>query len=191
MRKWTLLVGFCCIVSLANAQEFTIMEMGNLTLLIDKKLHDREYFLRYVNLDNWGKRKAAYDRLREEWLKSKKSELISPALDSLLSDTMLLEKEFTIYIAFNRDSSVFTLGFMIANEIYDRLPEGWEKDMYNRLIKLRIDVSRFWDFSSLGEYTKGEEYAMGYLEFSITDLKKGVIRPQREVLNGKQRTIAN
>ena len=194
MRKWILLIGFCCIASLANAQEFMI---GKITSKDIEGIHvhvnarelyygepPEKHILRIIS-SNKAERMAAYDRLREEWMKSKKSEVLTPALDSLLSDTTLLNKTFNIFIYFNRDGSVFTVYFIISEDIYDRLPTEWVKDMYNRLMKEQVEATKFWDFSAMGED------ALGKFEISVTDLKKGIIRPQElssiERISAKER----
>lgn len=181
MRKWILLIGFCCIASLTNAQEFIIDKITSKYIEgIHVHVNARELYygeppekhiLRFIS-SNKAERMAAYDRLREEWMKSKKSEVLTPALDSLLSDTTLLNKTFNIFIYFNRDGSVFTVYFIISEDIYDRLPAEWVKDMYNRLMKEQVEATKFWNFSAMGED------ALGKFGISVTDLKKGIIRPQ-------------
>lgn len=190
MKKIIFLLGFCCIVSMLKAQEFYVLGITTPDQpechknVMDKEINDdpEEFLSRRLESNNVA-RLAAFNALREEWIRDRKEELLTPALDSLLSDSVLVSKKFSILIYFNPDGSVFTLEFWIAESIYDRLPDGWLKDTYNKLMREKLNASGFWDFSTSKFWnviTNKEDVGFGMLQISVTDLKKGVVPIQAD-----------
>lgn len=190
MKKIIFLLGFCCMVSALKAQEFCVLGITTPDQpechknVMDKEINDdpEEFLSRRLESNNV-ERLAAFNALREEWIRDRKEELLTPALDSLLSDSVLMSEKFSILIYFNPDGSVFTLEFWIEESIYNRLPNGWLKDTFNKLMREKLNASEFWNFSTSKFWnviTNKEDVGFGMLQISVTDLKKGVVPIQAD-----------
>ena len=186
MKRMIFLMGFCCLVSMLEAQEFIIDRIRlatDTTHEVRVHVNDRElyygkpeedYILRFIKSSNAVEQMEGYNGWREKWLLDRKSAILTPALDTMLSDACLWNKTFDISIYFNGDGTVFTVYFVISDTIYKRLLPEWLKNTFNQLMKERIEASRLWDFSPAGES------GFGRMDILVTDLKRGVITPQRD-----------
>ena len=188
VKRLIFFIGFCCLLSNVSAQEFFVMKIKSgdsqeyHANVEEKRIskNPEEFLFRYVIGSDSVKRLAGYEEQRARWMQSKKDELLSSVLDSLLSNEGVKDTDFLVYVFFNEDGSVFTVNFSIVERIYDRLPEECLKDMFNVLMREKLDVSEFWNFETKVKTSAlGKKYfGFGVMKFSMLDLIRGIVTPQ-------------
>ena len=190
MKKMMLLFGFCWLLLDVHAQEFLTLKIKTYDAQeyyadVQEKeisLHPEEFATRLTFCTDSVRQLPGYEEQREKWILDKKDEILSPALDSLLSKENVENKNFLIHVYFNPDGTVFTVSFWIVERLYNKLPEEWLKNLFNALKDEKLDVSKFWNFGAPAKFlraiTKKDCTGFGIMVISVVDLKRGSISPQ-------------
>ena len=175
MKKAILFFSFYCFVSVLHAQEFWVERFGiygengdDYVDIKDKKFQDElENLIRLVTRINRPQKVPEYKNNREKWVNRVKDTLLTKEIKNILRDTSFLKgKSFVVSVRFNKEGNVFTVGFLISHSIYEKLSQDWLKSTFNYLMKEKVRVADFWDFSQV------EQDALGSIEFSVIDLIK-------------------
>lgn len=184
MKRMILLLGLCCFGFIVQAQEFFIHPLrgyGDTTTIIailkQEIRENQETCRRYLDaVYAWNKQLPQYEKSREKWLKQIKNKVLTRELKYNLKDTSILaDKRFWIYVYFDKKGEVFTVTFEIEEHIYNLLPEKWVRETFNLLMKEKIDITEFWDLSSL------KPNAIAGIHFSVRDFFFGRIREQKQL----------
>ena len=177
MRRFILAVMFCALCAISSAQEFSVKRFRVAAPTHDHvRILDAEWAKKAKNVSRYtwplyrGTPLPKFEEWRREWLEDRESDFLTPDLDTLWQDTARWKRDdFLIELVFGQDGRVFTVIFQMDEAVYNRLPENWLKNTFNRLMEEKIDAVRYWDFSRTGKKGTGRIY------FSLLDLKTGDI----------------
>lgn len=184
MKKIILLLSFCCFGFIVQAQEFLIQNIGYIghggiykgiynTHIWEKRLMGSPLLLRIGRINKLEKL-PEFPKLREKWLKKIKRKILTKELKHCLKDTSVFgDKQFWIDVYFEKDGTVFTILFEIEQHLYKILPEKWVKEVFNALMKERINAAEFWNFAS-----SDKPDPLGVVSISVRDFFFGKIRDQ-------------
>ena len=170
MKKMFLLLGFCCFISILQAQEFKIEYYK----LIDQKEGEANYVsIRIENIDealgipfySFFSYKASkvsdYLKNCEKWANQNLKKIVTKEIKKILRDTTKLEgKRFVMTVYFDKQGKVLTVIFSLSQSIYDRLTVNQFKEIYRKLMKEKIQSSDFCEFEakSVGIGTLGIDF---------------------------------
>ncbi len=110
MKRIVLLVSFCCIYFITQAQEFIVSPMRHcddttvIVYISDRSMReDMTLIYRYLHSDD-GKRFSRHEEVRKEWLRKIKSKVLTKELKHSLKDMSggLADQEFRIYVYVKR-----------------------------------------------------------------------------------------
>ena len=184
MKKIILLLSFCCFGFIVQAQEFLIQNIGYIghggiykdilnTHIWEKRLMGNPLLLRICRAND-SKKLPDFPELRKKWLEKIKKKVLSKELKNCLKDTSVFgDKRFWIDVYFEKDGTVFTILFEIEQHLYKILPEKWVKEVFNALMKERINAAEFWNFAS-----SDKPDPLGVVSISVRDFFFGKIRDQ-------------
>lgn len=184
MKKLILIISFCCLGFIVQAQKFLTQNIAfssygdsykNIynTRIMDYRLIEDSTLYR-LGMKNDPKKLPEFSKQREKWLKKIEKKVLTKELKHCLKDTSVFgNKRFWIDVYFEKDGTVFTILFEIEQHLYKILPEKWVKETFNSLMKERIKTTDFWNFAS-----SKEPETLGIISISVRDLLFKKIRDQ-------------
>ncbi|MEY8590019.1 hypothetical protein AALK14_01035 [Butyricimonas hominis] len=184
MKRIILFVVFLVSFFYVQAQEFDLCKYVHyrnadsmMFVITDSKINkDTNLFNRFTRICGPMDRVPDFKKNREEWIIDIKGKILSEELERILQDSVIWAKIFLIGVHFDHEGNMLTVSFVIDKVIYELLPENWLKDIFNRLMKEKINVSDFYDFGSYRERS-------AMITIPVNDLVNGHIRGEFECHN--------
>ena len=158
MKKMFLLLGFCCFISILQAQVFKI---EHYRLPDQKKSGEKNYVsMRIENIDEalgvpyyrislLAPRVPKFSENCEKWANQIVKKIITKEIKNVLRDSANLKgKSLALCLYFDKNGKVLTVTFIFSRSIYDRLLVDQFKVIYRKLMKEKIRASDFCKFES-------------------------------------------